>query len=87
MNQPSRFIDEIKDEYLESIGVQLEEKKIDSKSMYKEGNNDDLKMGDTIEHETHGIGVVVKVDNSIIDVAFKSGVKKLMKNHKSIRKV
>ena len=87
MNMPSRFIDEINENYLESVGVQLEEKKIDSKKMYTEGANEDIKMGDTIEHETLGIGVVVKVDKTLIDVAFKTGVKKLMKNHKSIRKV
>ena len=87
MNPPSRFIDEINDDYIESVGVQLEEKKIDATKMYKEGANEDIKMGDTIEHETLGIGVVVKVDKTLIDVAFKTGVKKLMKNHKSIRKV
>ena len=87
MNPPSRFIDEINDDYIESVGVQLEEKKIDATKMYKEGANDDINMGDTIEHETLGLGVVVKVDKTLIDVAFKTGVKKLMKNHKSIRKV
>ena len=87
MNHPSRFIDEIQDDLIERDEVAREEKKIDHESVYVEGNNDDLKIGDTIDHETLGIGVVVKVDNSLIDVAFKSGVKKLMKNHKSIRKV
>ena len=87
MNPPSRFIDEINDDYIESVGVQLDEKKIDATKMYKEGANDDINMGDTIEHETLGLGVVVKVDKTLIDVAFKTGVKKLMKNHKSIRKV
>ena len=87
MNHPSRFIDEMQDDLIERDEVAREEKKIDHESVYVEGNNDDLKIGDTIDHETLGIGVVVKVDNSLIDVAFKSGVKKLMKNHKSIRKV
>ena len=87
MNPPSRFIDEINDDYIESVGVQLDEKKIDATKMYKEGANDDINMGDTIEHETLGLGVVVNVDKTLIDVAFKTGVKKLMKNHKSIRKV
>ena len=74
--------------YSEYIGIGNGlEKKIDSKKMYTEGANEDIKMGDTIEHETLGIGVVVKVDKTLIDVAFKTGVKKLMKNHKSIRKV
>jgi DNA helicase-2/ATP-dependent DNA helicase PcrA len=55
--------------------------------MYNEGSNEDIKQGDTIEHETLGLGVVIKVDGSLIDVAFKTGVKKLMKNHKSIKKI
>ena len=87
MNMPSRFIDEIQGDYIENFGITLEEKKIDSNKMYTEGANEDIKMGDTIEHETLGLGVVVKVDKTLIDVAFKTGVKKLMKNHKSIRKV
>ena len=87
MNPPSRFIDEIKEELIERTDSIKDDKKIDTKSMYKEGANDDLNAGDTIEHETLGLGVVIKVDGSLIDVAFKTGVKKLMKNHKSIRKV
>ena len=50
-------------------------------------DNEDINKGDTIEHETLGLGVVISVDGPLINVAFKSGVKTLMKNHKSIRKV
>ena len=64
-----------------------ETKKIDTSNMYIEGSNDDLKVGDTINHDTLGIGVILSVDGSFIEVAFKIGIKKLMKNHKSIRKV
>ena len=89
-NMPSRFIDEIDKDYVESInnipGESYQER-IDTRKMYNEGSNEDIKQGDTIEHETLGLGVVIKVDGSLIDVAFKSGVKKLMKNHKSIKKI
>ncbi len=87
MNPPSRFIKEIDDELIERCDTIKDEEKIEVKSMYVEGSNDDIKQGDTIEHETLGLGIVIKVDGSLIDVAFKSGVKKLMKNHKSIKKV
>ena len=87
MNQPSRFIEEIDKELIERLDSIKDEIKIDTKKMYTEGANDDIKMGDTIEHDTLGLGVVVKVDGSLIDVAFKTGVKKLMKNHKSVKKV
>src|SRR5574344_2488835 len=90
-NMTSRFIAEISDEYLDKENDVkdniFDEKTIDSSKMYISGNNDDIKVGDKIEHDTLGIGVVVKVDGSLIDVAFKSEVKKLMKNHKSIRRL
>ena len=88
-NPVSRFIKEIDDSLIDNQNVNDTslEKPIDTKKMYVEGNNDDIKMGDTIEHETLGLGVVVKVDGSLIDVAFKTGIRKLMKNHKSIKKV
>lgn len=87
MNPPSRFLKEIDDDLLFRSDTLKEEKTIESKSMYIEGANDDINQGDTVEHETLGLGVVIKVDGSLIDVAFKTGVKKLMKNHKSIKKI
>ena len=90
-NPPSRFVEEIDDKYLNRIDSIKDDliftKKIDKSKLYIEGNNDDINKGDTIEHETLGLGVVISVDGSLINVAFKSGVKTLMKNHKSIRKV
>ena len=59
MNPPSRFIDEIKNDYIERIDtIKDETKKIDTSNMYIEGSNDDLKVGDTINHDTLGIGVI-----------------------------
>ena len=86
-NPPSRFIDEINSEYLEKVNAGEDDVKIDHEAMYIEGANEELKTGDTIQHDTLGIGVVLGVDGSLIEVAFKSGVKKLMKNHKSITKI
>ena len=90
-NPPSRFIAEIDDQYINKIdnikNDLLFTQKVDKDKMYIEGNNEDITKGDTIEHETLGLGVVISVDGSLINVAFKSGIKTLMKNHKSIRKV
>ena len=90
-NPPSRFIEEIDDKYITRIDSIKDDllftKKIDKSKLYIEGNNDDINKGDTIEHETLGIGVVISVDGSFINVAFKTGVKTLMKNHKSIKKI
>ena len=66
--------------------VNYENKVIDKKQMYTNDNND-ITEGSIISHEQYGTGVVVKCDGSLISVAFKTGIKKLMKNHKSIKKI
>lgn len=85
MNIPSRFISEIDEKLIEKIGPKEENKVIDKKQMYTNDNND-ITEGSIISHEQYGTGVVVKCDGSLISVAFKTGIKKLMKNHKSIKK-
>ena len=86
MNMPSRFISEIDEKLIEKIGPKEENKVIDKKQMYT-NNNNDITEGSIISHEQYGTGVVVKCDGSLISVAFKTGIKKLMKNHKSIKKI
>ena len=86
MNIPSRFISEIDEKLIEKIGPKEENKVIDKKQMYTNDNND-ITEGSIISHEQYGTGVVVKSDGSLISVAFKTGIKKLMKNHKSIKKI
>ena len=86
-NVPSRFISEIGDELLDEEKKQklFENKKIDKEKMLVDN---DIKPGDLIEHEKYGKGVVLNIDGSIATISFsKSGVKKLLKNHKSIKKV
>lgn len=88
LNPPSRFIKEIDEELLESNSSSQEIEKLNIKSMYNE-NEVSFQSGDVIIHEIYGRGVIVNVDKLMITVAFNSkvGVKKLMKNHKSIKKV
>ena len=50
-------------------------------------DNSDIVKGSIIDHTEYGLGAVIDVSGSLITVAFKCGVKKLMKNHKSITKV
>ena len=91
-NLPSRFMDEIDPKYLEVEN--------NRKSVFKKVNNfvkeemfnktdTEYQAGDLISHTEYGQGVIISVDKSIITVAFPHpyGVKKLMKNHKSISKV
>ena len=88
VNMPSRFINEIDKEYIDvpekkqSFGSKV----IDKTKMFNTDNG--LKAGDNVVHDIYGEGVVVNVDKSIATIAFKGqGIKKLMKNHKSIKKV
>lgn len=86
VNMPSRFINEIDKDLIDAP----EKKMVNMKFNKKEAFNDDngLKAGDNVIHDIYGPGVVVNVDKSIATIAFKGqGIKKLMKNHKSIKKV
>ncbi len=86
---PSRFIKEIDPSLIE-----LEEKESIFSSKHQRVNNfyDEDKTynyGDKIKHEKYGLGVVIEVAGDFITVAFNKniGIKKLLKNHKSIMKV
>ncbi len=90
VNPPSRFIGEINPDYLELC---FEEKTglkpISQVSTSNIDKNATYEVGSKIIHDTFGTGVVVGVDKSILTIAFAHpyGIKKLMKGHKSIRKV
>ena len=85
-NVPSRFIAEIGDDLLD----QEKKESIFSKKINREDMivDNDIKAGDLIEHDKYGKGVVMDIDGSIATIAFsKAGVKKLLKNHKAIKKI
>lgn len=86
-NTPSRFIDEIDDDLKEIVNENIfKGDKIEKEKYY---NNDEVnyEKGELVHHDVYGNGVVVEVTKDILSIAFKTGVKKLMKNHKSIKKV
>ena len=88
MNLPSRFIAEIDKDLIDSEEENLAEKPIiNKKELYNNTDNEDIKNGDLVNHDSYGTGVVIEVDGNLVTVAFKGGVKKLMKNHKSLKKV
>ena len=89
VNPPSRFIDEIDKDLVEDIHASAKEENSFVKDEMYTDENVDFKSGDIIMHDTYGRGVVVGVDKMLITVAFnnKIGIKKLMKNHKSVKKV
>ena len=90
VNPPSRFIGEINKDLIDTN--QKEETKPEIKINKEEkfySEDVDWKVGDYAYHDTFGAGRVVEVTNTLVSIAFKSpyGIKKLMKNHKSIKKV
>ena len=94
VNLVSRFINEIdkdlmisNEEHIENyIHKTNEERKVLEP---EENDNSDLKKDDYVYHDVFGSGKVLSVDKSIVKIAFKMpyGIKTLMKNHKSLRKV
>ena len=92
VNPPSRFIDEIDSKYLE-IDKQTTSiiNKISKFSKEKMFTNDsiDYNVGDKIKHDDYGEGVITAIDKKIMTVAFPFplGIKKFIKNHKSIHKI
>ena len=83
-NSPSRFIGEISDEYLD--------KDVKSDNFNKEDlidKNIEYSVGDHVIHSIYGEGVVVAIGGTVLSIAFSHpyGIKKIMKGHKSIRKV
>ena len=80
-NPVSRFIKEIDEIYLES------DEKIGYNS--SEYTDDTYSVGEHINHDIYGEGVIVDVKDAVITVAFKHpiGIKTLIKGHKSIKKV
>ena len=85
-NVPSRFISEIGDDLLD----QEKKESIFNKKIIKEEmiTNNDLKPGDLIKHDKYGNGVVLNIEGKIATISFtQNGVKKLLKDHKAIKKV
>lgn len=87
-NMPSRFIDEMGLITSRKRTVSKTVKYVNKKElMYND--SEDIDIGQRIKHSKFGVGIVVKKDGDIIDIAFKApyGVKKLSATHKSIEKI
>ena len=92
VNMPSRFMDEIDMRYMdvENNKTTIIDKMVNFKKEDKFRNEDvSYNVGDHVSHDTFGEGVVIMCDKSLITIAFPHphGVKKMMKNHKSLVKL
>ncbi len=94
-NAVSRFIEEINPDLLDkafkeepSITVS-EVKKINKEDVLREEGEVEYNVGDNVFHQVFGKGKVLEVNGSILSIAFPHpyGIKKLMKNHKSLNKI
>ncbi|MBQ7104409.1 MAG: UvrD-helicase domain-containing protein [Bacilli bacterium] len=91
-NPASRFIAEINQDLLEKAFKDKTEEeskgKINKEELFHK-ENVDLCVGDFVYHDVFGNGKVLELSGSIATIAFKHphGIKKLMKNHKSIKKI
>ena len=85
-NPPSRFINEINEEYLDKEEVLLEKTFVKNQTV---DNTQEYTIGEKIHHDKYGEGIIISMDSKILTVAFPHphGIQKLIKGHISIRKV
>ena len=88
-NQPSRFIGEINSSNILESGSKrnIGDNHFDNKNVIDD--DIDYGPGDKVVHDVFGEGVVISIDGFIVSIAFPHphGVKKLLKGHKSIKKL
>lgn len=98
----SRFVDEIAEDNIMHVNKKKEisnvsyiENATDNakpglqmKIVNKKLESNDIKKGDKVEHSMFGLGIVTKVEGNFMNVAFKApyGIKKVLKNHPTIKK-
>lgn len=86
---PSRFLKEIPSDLIEESESSVKtEKKIDKTKIFYE-EDQEYQVGQVVMHTIYGRGVIVGVDDKFVSIAFNKrfGIRKLMKNHSSIKKV
>ena len=90
-NKPSRFINEINKEY---INEEKTERKVVRSNTFQKiqkavDETVDYQAGDKIMHDVFGEGVIISIEGSVVTIAFAHphGIKKLLKGHKSIKKI
>ncbi|MEG0994618.1 MAG: UvrD-helicase domain-containing protein [Bacilli bacterium] len=91
INPPSRFLNEITEDLLikdNELRKEEKEEHFDKETVYNEEEVNFI-VGDYVYHDVFGSGKVITVTNTLVSIAFKLpyGVKKLMKNHKSLKKI
>jgi len=95
-SRPSRFIKEIDSKYIFDLSNSWKARKLEDKKVIKEEkklytqadySNDTYKLGDKVNHKLFGDGVIVGMNDNILTIAFKEGLKKVVKNHPTLSKI
>lgn len=87
VNIPSRFINEIDPDLI--VSDNIKDRLVKKKETIVPDEEVTFNLGDKVMHDKYGKGIVVEITNTLISVAFSKeyGIKKLLKNHKSIKKI
>ena len=91
-NEVSRFIFEIDKDFLQLEKGKNKVSALDNKVKRSNNNVDSncsYELGEKVSHQEFGIGVIVGIDKSVLTIAFEYpvGIKKMIKGHKSIKKI
>ena len=91
-NEVSRFIFEIDKDFLQLEKEKNKVSALDNKVKRANNNIDSncsYELGEKVSHQEFGIGVIVGIDKSVLTIAFEYpvGIKKMIKGHKSIKKI
>ena len=87
-NPPSRFINEIDDNYLDKEEIVIGKPRL---KINRDNINEEIEynLGEHVKHEKYGEGVIIGIESSILTIAFPHphGIVKIMKGHKCITKI
>ena len=87
-NPPSRFINEIDDNYLDKEEIVVGKPRL---KINRDNINEEIEynLGEHVKHEKYGEGVIIGIESSILTIAFPHphGIVKIMKGHKCITKI
>jgi len=89
INIPSRFIDEVGCDFIDTKEQTKEIEVLINKQDYMHDTDIMYNIGDKVMHNDYEEGIVIEVINNLITISFRHpyGLKKMMKNHKSIKKI
>lgn len=90
INMPSRFLKEIGKHLMEQNGEVVEkEKPVFDETKISSESSDEFNVGDKVNHNMFGQGIIVSADDSVMNIAFADphGIKKISKLFNSLEKL